>query len=92
MLLGSLVCNPLNVRVEGRVVSFLTLKTGCTAFGELADHRSIPLLSPALDVFHQLWTVLGCSSSKESNRDIARRTVDKTLANGSVSLRLPTYG
>ena len=79
MLLGSLVRCPLAVRIEGRVVSFLTLRTGCTAFGKRADHRVIPLVSPALDVFRPLWTVLGCSASKECNQDIARRSLDNSL-------------
>ncbi len=92
MLLGSLVRCLLAVRIEGRVFSFLTLRTGCTAFGERADHRGIPLVSPALDVFYPLWTVFRCSASKECNRDIERRTIDNTSANGSVLLRLPTYG
>ncbi len=92
VLLGSFIRCPLAVRVEGRVVSFLTLRTSCTAFGERADHRGITLMSPVLDVFHPLWTVLGCSTSKECNRYIARCTLDNTFANVSVSLRLPTYG
>ncbi len=92
MLIGIFMRCPLAVRVSGTVVSFLMLRTGCTALGERAYHRSIHLMSPAIDVFQPLSTVLGFSTSKKCNRDIARRTLDNMFANGSVSLRLPTYG
>ncbi len=91
MLLGTLMRCPLAARIKGRVFSVLTLRTGCKALWEWADHCGISLMSPSFHMFHPLWTIFHCSSSKECNRDIASRTLDNTFANGSVSLRLSTY-
>ncbi len=91
-LLSIFVRCPLAVRIEGRVGSVLTLRTGCTALRERADQRGISFTSPTLGVFDPLWTFVHCSSSKECNGDMARRILDNTFANSSVSLRLLTYG
>ncbi len=92
MLLSGFVRCPLVVRVESRVVSVLTLRADSTALRERADHRSISLMSPTLGVLDPLWTFVNCSASKKCNGDIGRRKFHNTFANGSVLLRLPTYG
>ncbi len=92
VLLGSLVRCPLAVRIGRRVFSVLKLRTGCTALEDRADHCGISFISPTLNVYHNLWTVSHCDARKECNRDITRRSLHNTFANGSVSLRLPIYG
>ena len=54
MLLGSFARFPLVVRIQGRVISVLKFRTGCTALRERADHRGISLMSPTLGVFDPL--------------------------------------
>ena len=91
VLLSSFVRYLLGVRFERRVVSVLTLRTGCTALRKRAEPRAIPLISPSFDVFHLVWTVFHCSASKECNRDIPHRPLNDTFANCSASRGLPPY-